>query len=237
MVMGVTARIYPMFLLARDPDGWPGAVQLWGLPVGAALVTLGLTTFRPLVVPGALAVAAAAAGHLAWVSEMAASRKRPALDWGLRCALTGTAFLVPAAGLGLGFALGVVEGPRLGLAYGVLALGGWVSLTIVGMLFKIVPFLVWYRVYGPRVGKARVPTLAQLSWSPGEAMTCWFLSLGVAALAAALGIGHPSWIRVAGVTVTLGALAFAVSLGRVLSHLAPGRVAAASATTPGLSVL
>ena len=36
--------------------------------------------------------------------------------------------------------------------YGVLALGPWASLTIVGMLLKIVAFLVWYRVYGPRAG-------------------------------------------------------------------------------------
>ncbi len=237
MVMGVAARVYPMFLLARDPEGWPGALQLWGLPLGAATVTLGLIAAKPLIIPGALAVAAAGAAHVAWVSEMAASRKRPALDWGLRCALTGTAFLIPTIAIGLGFAVGLLGGPRLGLAYGVLALGGWVSLTIVGMLFKIVPFLVWYRVYGPLVGKAQVPTLAQLSWGRGEGLTYGLLSVGVTSLAVAAGLGDPLWIRAAGAVLSLGALAFAVSLGRVLRHLAAGRAGAASLSTPGLSVL
>ncbi|MEK7446727.1 MAG: hypothetical protein AABZ70_17920 [candidate division NC10 bacterium] len=221
MVMGVAARVYPMFLLARDPEGWPGALQLWGLALGSPAVALGLLAVPILVLPGALAVGAAVAGHLAWVSEMAASRKRPALDWGLRLALTGTAFLIPAGLMGLGFAADMLGGPRMGLAYGVLALGGWVSLTIVGMLFKIVPFLVWYRAYSPKVGKAPVPTLAQLSWPRAEACTYGLLTVGVSALALAVGVGDPLWIGGAGAIVVLGALAFAVSLARVLTHLAP----------------
>ncbi|MBI2528341.1 MAG: hypothetical protein HYV93_20465 [Candidatus Rokubacteria bacterium] len=237
MILGVAARVYPMFLLARDPKGWPGALQLWGLPLGGAAVVLGLLAVPVLVIPGALGVAAAAVGHLVWVAGMVANRKRPALDWGLRCALTGTAFLVPTGIMGLGFAGGLLAGPRLALAYGVLALGGWASLTIVGMLFKIVPFLVWYRVYGPLVGKAPVPTLAQLPWALGESLTHGFLSVGVAALAVAVGAGDPLWIGTAGAIVTLGALAFALSLGRVLRHLAPSRRTGTPATTLGLSAL
>src|SRR6266542_3749282 len=114
-----------------------------------------------LVAPGALAVALAALGHAVWVARMARHRKRPQLDWGLRFALTGTVFLLPVTALGLGFALDLCSGPALGSSYAVLALGGWASLTIVGMMLKIVPFLVWYRAYGPRAGRAPVPTLAQ----------------------------------------------------------------------------
>jgi len=228
MVMGVASRVYPMFLLARDPEGWPGVLQFWGLALGCPAVVLGLVALPMLVAPGALAVTAAVVGHLSWVSEMAASRKRPALDWGLRLALTGTAFLIPAGVMGLGFATGLLEGPRMGLAYGVLALGGWVSLTIVGMLFKIVPFLVWYRAYSPLVGKIPVPTLAQLSWPRAEGFTYALLTVGVSALALAAGAGDPLWIGGAGGIVTLGALAFALSLARVLRHLAPTPISGGS---------
>ena len=31
----------------------------------------------------------------------------------------------------------------MAVAYAVIVLGGWVSLTIAGMMLKIVPFLVW----------------------------------------------------------------------------------------------
>jgi hypothetical protein len=225
MVIGVAARVYPMFLLAREPGGWPGHVQLLGLALGVPAVVVGVLAQAPAITgPGAAAVAAAVAAHLVWIAGMARSRKRPALDWGLRFALAGAAYLVPSMVLGLGFALDLISGPRLGLAYAVLVLGGWVSLTIAGMLLKIVPFLVWYRAYGPHVGRRAVPTLAQLGWPAAEAVAFALMVPGMAALAVAVAAGEAAWIRLAGLVVAAGAVAFAVVVGGALQHLVPGRV-------------
>jgi hypothetical protein len=128
---------------------------------------------------------------------------------------------VPSGALGLALALGVGSGPRAALAYAVLALGGWVSLTIVGMMLKIVPFLVWYRVYAPRAGRERVPTLAQLSWPAAERLAYGLLTAGTLGLAATVAVGKPAAIAVTGTIVSLGALAFAAALGRTLGHLRP----------------
>jgi hypothetical protein len=175
---------------------------------------------RPaLVMAGTVAVGVALAVHVRWVTGFARRRKRPTLDWGLRFVLTGTACLVPAGGLGLALAFGLGSGPRAALAYAVLTLGGWVSLTIVGMMLKIVPFLVWYRVYAPRAGRERVPTLAQLSWPAGERLAYGLLTAGTLALAVAVAAGEPAAITVTGAMVGGGALAFAATLGRTLWHL------------------
>jgi hypothetical protein len=233
MVIGVAARVYPMFLLAPEPDGWVGRVQLWGLAVGVPAVVLGLLAAPSLLRPGAVMVAAAVAGHAAWVVGIVRSRKRPALDWGLRFALTGTAFLAPATLMGLGFAFDLLSGPRAGLAYAVLVLGGWISLTIVGMMLKIVPFLVWYRVYAPRAGRAPVPTLAQLSWPRAEGLAYALLGGGIPVLAIAAGAGDPVWIGAAGGLVALGALSFGAALVRILHYLAPRSMRCAGATPLG----
>jgi hypothetical protein len=222
MVIGVAARVYPMFLLARAPDGWPGAFQFWGLALGVPAVVLGLVGAPALVAPGAVAVAAAGAGHLLWIVRIVRDCRRPALDWGLRFALTGAAFLVPATVLGLAFAFGLLEGPRPALAYAVLVLGGWVSLTIAGMMLKIVPFLVWYRVYAPQAGRVQVPTLAQLSWPAGEALAYALLVGGVLALTAAVAAGDVPWIRSAGGVLALGATVFGITIARILLHLVAG---------------
>ncbi len=222
LVLGVSARVYPMFLLAPEPRGWPAGLQLWGLGLGVPAVVIGLVASPALLMTGALAVSAAATGHLAWVLEMARQRRRPALDWGLRLALTGAAFVVPTGTLGLGLALDWLSGPRVALAYAVLALGGWISLTIAGMMLKIVPFLVWYRVYSPQAGRMPVPTLAQLSWSRGEAVAYALLTGGVVLLAGAVARGDAAWIRAAGIVLSLGAGAFVATLARILSHLALG---------------
>jgi hypothetical protein len=221
MVIGVAARVYALFLLAPEPAGRGGAVQLWGLALGVPGTVLGIALDSPLVLVGALLVAAAIAAHLAWVVGMVRARRRPALDGGLRFVLAGEAALVPAAALGLALAADLVGGPRWALAYGIIAFGGWASLTIVGMMLKIVPFLVWYRVYAPRVGRGTVPTLAEIGWPAAERLALVLLPAGVVALAAGVGAGHPLGIRLAALLVTGGAAAFAAVLARVLHHLLP----------------
>jgi hypothetical protein len=221
MVIGVAARVYPMFLLAREPGGWPGRVQLWGLGLGVPAVVVGILASRELLVAGALAVAAAVLAHIAWILGMVRGRRRPALDWGLRFVLAGAVALVPASALGLALAAEALAGPRVALAYAAVALGAWCSLTIAGMLLKIVPFLVWYRVYGPRAGREPVPSLPDLGWPAAERLAWAGLTVGFAALAAALALGEPAWIRAAGLLVAAGALALAATLARVLHHLMP----------------
>jgi hypothetical protein len=121
------------------------------------------------------------------------------------------------------------------LAYMVLALGGWVSLTIAGMMLKIVPFLVWYRAYGGRVGRGPVPTLAQIGWPRLEAAAWALLTSGMAALALAALSGDAAWLRGAAVVVVTGALAFAAVLARILHHLAPCRARAQAPAPAGRS--
>ena len=222
MILAVAARVYPMFLLAPEPGGWGASIQLGSLGLGVPAVTAGLAFGQPaLGLPGALAVAVARGVHVRWVARFAQQRKRPTLDWGLRFVLTGTVCLVPSGALGVALALGVASGPRAALAYAVLALGGWVSLTIVGMMLKIVPFLVWYRAYAPRAGREPVPTLAQLSWPGAERLAYGLLTAGTLGLAATVAAGQPTAIAVTGTIVSIGALAFAAALARTLLHLRP----------------
>jgi hypothetical protein len=230
MVIGVAARVYPMFLLAREPAGWPGRVQLWGLALGVPATVLGILGHRALLAAGALAVAAAVGAHLAWVVVMLRGRRRPRLDWGLRFVLAGALALLPATGIALALAFEVLGGPRVALAYATLALGGWASLTIAGMLLKIVPFLVWSRAYAPRAGREPVPALPDLGWPVAEGLAWTLLTTGIPALAVALWLGETEWIRTSGLVVAAGALALAAALGRPLGHLR-SRAARAGAVT------
>jgi hypothetical protein len=219
VVLGVSAHVYPLFVLAPRPGRRVIAAQAWGLALGVPAVVIGLLMAPPLAAAGALVVAVAVGAHLVWMVSLLRSSRRPAFDWALRFLVAGAAYLAVAAALGIALATGGVSGPRWALTYGVLGLGGWVSLTIVGMMLKIVPFLVWLRAYAPRAGRAGVPTLAGLGWPRAEAVACVALTAGVAVLAAAVGTGSVPGIRLAGVLLCVGAAALAATLGRVLSHL------------------
>ena len=117
VIFGVSARVYPMFLLAPVPRRWSAAMQLGGLVVAVPSVVAGLLGVPVLLRVGAIAVVAAALGHAAWVIEMVGHRKRPMLDWGLRFTLTATIFLLPALILGVALATDRVSGPRVALAW------------------------------------------------------------------------------------------------------------------------
>jgi len=228
MILAVAARVYPMFLLAPPPLPWTCLVQLWGIGVGVPAVVAGLLGPRGLLPLGAFAVAAAAGSHAWSVLEMARARKRPSLDWGLRFSLTATAFILPACVLGLGLAAGRLSGSRAALGYAVSVLGGWISLTIAGMMLKIVPFLVWYRAYGSRAGRERVPMVGDLSAPRLEGLAHGLLAGGMSLLTVATLAGDAAWIRASGAILTLGALAFAAAIARALGHLSPrGRTQAA----------
>jgi hypothetical protein len=237
MVLGVGARVYPMFLLSPDREDLTGRLQLWGLSAGAPAVVAGLLVgLRPLVAAGALACAVAVAAHLAWLVCTVRAARRPRLDSGLRAIMAGAALLVAAALLGLAEAFDLVAGPRIALAYAVLALGGWASLTIAGMMLKIVPFLAWLHVYARRAGQGPVPMIADLSWPAAERAAGTLLAVGVAALAGAAAAGNGAAIRVAGCVLLAGALALGAALARPLDHLRRARMAgvqrAAAGTAP-----
>ena len=231
VVLGVSAHVYPLFLLAPGPGHRTIAVQGWGLAVGVPAVVLGLLVAPPLAAAGALAVAAAVIAHVAWVSRLLRASRRPALDWALRFLAAGAAYLVVAAGLGVALAFDVIGGPRWALAYGVVVLGGWASLTIVGMMLKIVPFLVWYRVYAPLAGRTPVPGLADLRSPATESVAFVALAAGVAALTVAVGLGNAVAIRAASIVVLVGCLTFAASVARVLHHMVPGTLRPAPRTS------
>jgi hypothetical protein len=104
-------------------------------------------------------------------------------------------------------------------------------------MLKIVPFLVWYRVYATSVGRLEVPTLAQLSSPRTEAAAFTLLVGGIGTLVLSVAGGHVAMIRTAGAVVALGAVAFALTLVRILRHLAmrPAHARAAAPTVPAAS--
>jgi hypothetical protein len=51
---------------------------------------------------------------------------------------------------------------NLTLIYGYIIIFGYISMLIVGQMYKIVPFLVWYHKYSSKVGLEPVPMLKDM---------------------------------------------------------------------------
>jgi hypothetical protein len=166
-----------------------------------------------------------AGGLIVFGLEMRAilrARKRRVLDWGVRYFVTALALLGLVAVLGL-----VLSWPALPLtaftgqlenAYGMLGTLGVVSFAIVGMLYKIIPFIVWYACYSHHVGLRKVPSLADL-YSPAiQKAGYWAFLGGLLVLTAGTVLGSALLVRCGAVVLGAAALSLLANTGLMLSH-------------------
>lgn len=220
LIFGISYQLVPMFAVAHSHDrlAWPvlglgtlGVLAVAGgsLAQSAAPVKLGAT----LMVASSLLW-----GHDVW--RMYQGRTRKQLDVGLAIAYSSLLYLAGACVLGLLLAWGAAPpiGPaeRLMAAYGVVSLGGWITLSILGWFFKIMPFLAWYHRYSALVGKKKVPLVKdiydeRLGW---VSFGCFHASIIILALSLLAGQGLG--VQLGGAIGAAGALAVVLMLTQVL---------------------
>ncbi|MCC7074750.1 MAG: hypothetical protein IT383_25800 [Deltaproteobacteria bacterium] len=220
LIMGVTFRLLEMFLVAYVEQTGPGVAALVLVNVALVALVVGslLGAFAWL---GPLAAALALAGVLAFLVQVARIfrarlRKRTDVAWWHTGASFG--YLVAAVLLGGALASSRVDAAltvRLELAYGFLALPGFIGSVIVGQLSKIWPFLVWFHTFSAYVGLKEVPTASELL--PEGRQRAQWLAMHAGYGAFLVGVLLPSVaVRVVGaVAFALSALVFAANMLKV----------------------
>jgi len=234
MIVGISHRLLPMFLLAHGADTRWTSRALVLLGSGVAILALGLLTGRgaaPDIVPwvGLVLIEAGIFCFLTQAWQFFRVRKRPRLDAGLRHAATALIFLAASAVLAP-IVLAAGSGyRRLDTAYVMLGLLGGLTLYAVGQFYKIVPFLTWMARFRDDMGKKRVPTVAQL-YSPRIAHI-GLASFGAAIPGMTIGVitGITPVVRVAAILFVAGAGLFVSQMARVTFGTSFGNVDAAAA--------
>ena len=105
------------------------------------------------------------------------------------------------------------------MAYGLTVVVGALSFMILGMLCKIVPFLVWMKTYGPLAGRRKVPLATALGSRTLE--NGWLAVHAVALLALIVAIlaGSPQLLATGSAMLAVAVLVFLTNIIRVLRHL------------------
>lgn len=222
LIVGVSYRLIPMFTLTEIQNKRRAALSILLLNIGMAGSVATILLRSPLKI----AFAAIAVGGLAlfgWeLRAMLRARKRSVLDWGLRSFLVAAAMLIPVCLLAL-----VLSWPALPMnqffgmlenVYGFLGLFGVVTLAILGMLHKILPFLVWFGVYSPHVGRAQLPLTSQMVSEQAQAGGLFAYLAGLLVVTVAILRETESGVRVGGVLLLLSLLLFGWNAAKVFSH-------------------
>jgi hypothetical protein len=185
LIVGVSYKLVPMFALTHDVDERLGRINLvlFNLAVPGLALTLLLDGPVWLRLPLALALVAASGIYIYDMSRILRRRLRRKLDITLRAFRVALGYLALSALLGILLAAGVFDGRlpagRGAMLYAWSGFGGWIGLTIVGMLHKIVPFLLWTHRYGARAGAERVPLVRELVDAHRAEATYWLLNAGI----------------------------------------------------------
>lgn len=225
MILGVGYKLIPMFSLGELGDERIARWQFWllnggviGLAISLVLGSRSTPAFGLLI--------AAAIGLFVWkmIAVLRESR-RPKLDWGLWHAVSALIYLAVASLMGLwlasGWGLSPGVGPRLAFAYAALALLGWMSVMIIGMTYKILPFLVWHHRYSDFVGLRPVPTATEFVGEDLPLVGFWMLHCGIPTLAIGLLVQSAPVIQVGTLFLGTAGLIFGLGLFLIYRHLAP----------------
>lgn len=220
LIFGLSYQLVPMFAVTHlhDRFAWP-ALGLGG--VGVLAVAAGsLAQLTPATRLGAVLMAASSLLWSVDVWRMYRSRTRKQLDVGLAISYSALPYLLAASAMGLLLAWGValpgVPGARLVAVYGLCGLGGWITLSIVGWFYKIMPFLGWYHRYSALVGKKKVPLVKDLYDERLGWAGFWSLHAGALVLALSLLAGSGPGVQVGGAIASAGALTVVLMLAQVL---------------------
>jgi len=219
MIVGVSHRLLPMFLLAHGANTKWTARALMLLAPGVAVLATGLGTASTWASwTGVVLVEGGVACFLTQALCFYRKRIRRRIDVGMQFVRVALGFLVVSAVLGpLTLAAGAAH-TRLATAYITVGLLGGIVLYVSGFFYKIVPLLAWTTRFRGRMGKEAVPTVAQLFSARVAQIQLVVMALGVIGLATGELSGIVHVTRCGAVLFLAGTLIF---LGQIV-HIATG---------------
>lgn len=218
--VGVSYRLFPMFLLSPDPDGagtrlaFLLAVCALAIAVaGGIAALLAGWSLSSLLLVAAFAAAGAAALYGRDVVNFYRARRRRELELNMKGAVLafaslGFAVVIPAP-------LAALAGSETAIAATVhMAVFGWLSGLGLAKLYKIVPFMTWLECYGPVLGRAATPRVQDLVVERKALPWFYLYFASVWAGTAAMSSGSDMAFRAAAAGTLVATAAIAVHLVR-----------------------
>src|SRR5579885_134452 len=222
LIVGVSYKLVPMFTLSELQNHRRAVASVLVLNIGLIGLFVGILWQQPRKLLFALIIVLALALYGWELQAIVRARKRRTLDWGVTYFLTALAVLGALSVLALVLCWpGLPATPfaaRLETIYGFLGLIGFVSWAVLGMLYKIIPFLIWFGVYSRHIGRARVPALAEMYSERLQAAGYWTYLPGLAVTVLAVLFASETGVRLGCSLLALSLAIFAWNIGKILSH-------------------
>ncbi len=220
LLIGVSYTLVRMFALTHGHDDRLGQiifVLLQGSIVGLALGFLFSWLALILLGGGMLIATAWLFAYDFW--RMFHARYRKLLDvtqYHSMAAVVSFCLVVPA---GIAPVVFGWQQPAVFAALGLAALVGWLGQSIIGYLYKIVPFLVWHARYGPLVGREKVPLMRDLVHERWAWLSWWLINGGLFGVILSVLFTWSMLLSITSVLLGVGLVLAAANILGVVRHL------------------
>lgn len=204
LIFGFSYKMVPMFSLSHGYSMKPAKYVYMVYAAGLAAAIISFFTGNNSLFTIALMVLAGGFAFFTWhMLQILQKRVKKKLDYSFRYALIA----IPA---GLAIHLGAFISSLIGsfqnavgyLVFAYLML--WVALSILGYLFKIVPFLWWTWKYSKEIGKRSVPSLKDMMNDKASIPVLSAFILGILSVTVSIVCEQPA-LFLSGQIVTAGA--------------------------------
>lgn len=220
LLIGVSYTLVRLFALAHGHSDRLGRVifvLLQGSIVGLALGFLFSWLALILLAGGVLIVTA-------WLfaydfGRMLRGRHRKVLDVTQYHSMAAVVYFCVMAPGGIASVLFGWQQPAVLAALGLAALVGWLGQSIIGYLYKIVPFLIWHTRYGPLVGRERVPLMRELVHERWAWLSWWLINGGLPCVILSALFSWSVPLSITSGLVGAGLVLAAVNIAGVVRHL------------------
>jgi hypothetical protein len=221
ILIGVSYKLVGMFALSHGHNDRVGHIVFWLLNGGVIGLACGfsLAWTELLIIGGLLLIAAVWLFGYDYV-QILRTRHRKLLDVTQYHALASVAYLVIVVPVGVAATLLGWQQTAVLVSLALATLVGWLGQSIMGYLYKIVPFLVWQQQYGPLVGKQKVPLMREMIHERLAWIGWWLVNGGLIMLILASLLHAELWImQIASVILAGGCLLAMFNIFSVVRHL------------------
>jgi hypothetical protein len=223
LVIGVGSRLLPMFMVSHHLN----EKKLW---IAYFLINIGLITgivslymqWTSGITLGVLLVISGMVAFVSFLLEAFRKRVKRHLDIGMKQSVASfTVLLIPAIlVILLTTDMDSISAFKLpvSIAYVSAILLGFITSLIMGQTYKILPFVVWLKVYRNRVGKTGTPLPKDLYHEKLANIHVWLFTAGFVAILCGIFTENAICVRVAGVILFVAIVLYNLNIYHIVSH-------------------
>jgi len=204
-IMGMSLILLPMFWLSHHFSWRSVTIALYLISFGVLSVVISsLTSSNFFEYIGYVLSITALFFYFHQIYVIYKSRARVENDIYLKSMLFAfTSFFIA---LVLGVVYLFLGSNTLLLTIGFVSVFGFVNYMIIGHLYKIIPFLVWFERFSPLVGKEKVPMLADMLPVKSANMQFLFTTLGISVATFGLLVADNTFFKMGVSSLIVGAI-------------------------------